>query len=571
MLKGTLDDFTLPDIFRLMSLAKKTGRMDVSRGAGSGRVFFNEGDVYYAESSLSREPLGQKLIRARALTESQLNKALDDHAQTGKRVGDILIESGMVSGEQIEAAVAQQIEDAIFDLLRWDLGEFTWDGGAELEVEVPISVSVENLIMEASRRLDELEVIQRKIPGEHAILTMAHAPPEGAAEINITPEEWRALVLVDGSRTVGEIGSLIGKDDFETMKILYGLVSAGLVEVDHEATAAAAEELEAGLAEVEAEAVAEPAPEVVPVEVAAEPEPEVVPVQETAEAEAEVVAEEPLEVTADAEVPVVDALEELPAVAEPEPEPEIEVIAADAGLSDELADLLEDRPPTEPIPSDVAEPEPDIEIVTAAEAPGGEIDIAEETGVVGDEVVAAGEFDMSPDELLASSETPATEEQGEVEVIGATSNGTADLLEPADEMSVPGLGAVPEPPEWPTEEALPTETVSVTDAEDPFLSDLLDQDAATDAPPDLTAPSTGSAEDTVAEPQEEESPTVDRAAVVRELAGLFDEDRPKARATGPQAPPAPGAPEGDQRKRVEDDEQINKGVISRLIKGVKGL
>src|SRR5918994_443756 len=268
MLKGTLDDFTLPDIFRLMSLAKKTGRMDVSRGAGSGRVFFNEGDVYYAESSLSREPLGQKLIRARALTESQLNKALDMHSQTGERVGDILIESGMVTSDQIEDAVAQQIEDAVFDLLRWDLGEFTWEAGAELEVEVPISVSVENLIMEASRRLDELEVIQRKIPGEHAVLMMAPAPPEGAAEINITPEEWRALVLVDGSRTVGEIGRTIGKDDFETMKILYGLLSAGLVEVDHEATAAAAEELEAGLAEVEAEAVAEPAPEVVPVEVA---------------------------------------------------------------------------------------------------------------------------------------------------------------------------------------------------------------------------------------------------------------------------------------------------------------
>jgi hypothetical protein len=73
------------------------------------------------------------------------------------------------------------------------------------------------------------------------------------------------------------------------------------------------------------------------------------------------------------------------------------------------------------------------------------------------------------------------------------------------------------------------------------------------------------------ETEPEDSPTVDRAAVVRELAGLFDEDRPKARPSGPSAPPAPGAPAEDQRKRVEDDEQINKGVISRLIKGVKGL
>ncbi|MQB00039.1 MAG: DUF4388 domain-containing protein, partial [Actinobacteria bacterium] len=331
MLKGTLDDFTLPDIFRLMSLAKKTGRMDVSRGAGEGRVFFREGDVYYAESSLSREPLGQKLIRARALTESQLNKALDTHAQTGRRVGDIMIESGMVTSDQIEASVAQQIEDAVFDLLRWDLGEFTWETGAELEVEVPISVSVENLIMEASRRLDELEVIQRKIPGEHAVLTMAQTPPEGAAEINITPEEWRALVLVDGSRTLGEIGRMIGKDDFETMKILYGLVSAGLVEVDHEASLAAAEaaeaEVEEPALEVEEPALEEPALEVEepafeePALEVAEPEPTLEVAEPALEPEAEAEARSEFEVEAEPEVEV--------AVAEPEPGGDLEDFLAE--------------------------------------------------------------------------------------------------------------------------------------------------------------------------------------------------------------------------------------------------
>ena len=569
MLKGTLDDFTLPDIFRLMSLAKKTGRMDVSRGAGSGRVFFNEGDVYYAESSLSREPLGQKLIRARALTESQLNKALDMHSQTGKRVGDILIESGMVTAEQIEHAVAQQIEDAIFDLLRWDLGEFTWEAGAELEVEVPISVSVENLIMEASRRLDELEVIQRKIPGEYAILMMAAAPPEGAAEINITPEEWRALVLVDGTRTVGEIGALIGKDDFETMKILYGLVSAGLVEVDYEATAAA--EAEAAQAAEEAPAEALPAEGVAAEEVSGD---EVVVDEEVVEP----VAEEALEVAA-VELEEQPAAEGESAEGEFEEAPaEPEVITAQAevpgeGAFDDLEGLLEDVPAAST--EDVVADEPEIEIVTAQGAiPSEELDIGAETGVEGDEVVSSGDFDMSADELLAGPSEEAPAEPVGVDM-GAEANGVGEFLEQT-EPAVPGLDEVPAAPDFPSE--VGAETVSVTDADDPFLSDLLDQDVGAAAPDDLTEPSVG--EEAPEAPEGAEtpepvaeggSPTVDRAAVVRELAGLFDEDRPKARASG-SAPPAPAAAGGgDQRKRVEDDDQINKGVISRLIKGVKGL
>ena len=163
MLSGTLDDFTLADIFRLLSWSKRTGSLQVERRAGTGRVLFRSGEIYYAESSLSREPLGQKLIRAGALTEGQLRRALDEHAANGKRVGQILVEKGDVTQSQLEAAVRSQIEDAVFDLLSWETGEFTWEPDYEIDVEMPIFVSVENLIMEASRRLDELEVIRRAV------------------------------------------------------------------------------------------------------------------------------------------------------------------------------------------------------------------------------------------------------------------------------------------------------------------------------------------------------------------------------------------------------------------------
>ena len=231
MLKGTLDDFTLPDIFRLMSLAKKTGALEVQRSAGNGKVYFRDGEVYFAESSITRTQLGQKLVRSGVITETQLMKALDIHKEKGQRLGDVLVAENLVDQEHLLEAVRSQIEDAAFDLLRWDLGEFAWESGQGIEPEVPIMVSVENLIMEASRRLDELEVILRKIPSEDAILGMAAAPPVGAVEINITPEEWRILVQVNGERSVAEIGDSLSIDTLDAMKSLYGMVSTGLIEV----------------------------------------------------------------------------------------------------------------------------------------------------------------------------------------------------------------------------------------------------------------------------------------------------------------------------------------------------
>lgn len=231
MLKGSIEDFALSDIFRLLSFTKKTGKLEVVRSAGDGKVFFRDGEVYYAVSSLKREPLGQKLIRSGALTETQLRKALDLNAATGERVGEILLRQGAITELQLINAVKGQIEDAAFDLLRWETGEFVFEAHDRFTVEIPISVSVENLIMEASRRTDELEVVKRKIPSTEVVLAVAPTPPQGAREINITPDEWRMLVLVDGRRPVAEILEMTGIDEFTGLRTLYGLISSGLLDV----------------------------------------------------------------------------------------------------------------------------------------------------------------------------------------------------------------------------------------------------------------------------------------------------------------------------------------------------
>ncbi|MDQ4064793.1 MAG: DUF4388 domain-containing protein [Actinomycetota bacterium] len=546
MLKGTLDDFTLPDIFRLMSFAKKTGRVDITRSAGEGHVFFREGEVYFATSSLSKEPLGQKLVRMRALSEGQLMKALDQHKASGERLGTVLIKTGIVTPDQLEAAIRQQIEDAVFDLLRWELGEFSWEPGDELDVEIPIAVSVENLIMEASRRLDEFEVIKRKIPSGESILGMAPTPPEGAVEINITPDEWRILVLVDGTRTVNEIGKMVGLDEFAAMRVLYGLVSAGLIELvsDPSMAPTTEEAVEAVMTEAQTtdlEAVAQPEPVVerAPEPVAAPPEP----------------APEPEPVAVVEPAPVATPEPELVAAVEPEPA------------------VIEPPPVVEPEP--VIEPEPVAEVI--AEEPTIEPvaePAIESLGAV-DPLLATPDAEMSPEQL---------EEFGITPPLAATTDDAAwsERTAPVEAFDAPG----------------PDELITETPAPDPFAPDLFGDVPATPPAPEMedspvppmpAAPTPPAPEAPAATPPAAGSPVVDRAAVVRELAGLFNEgdDRPRARpsaprarpsanaGTSPGAPPAPAAPgqpaEDDGRKRVEDDDQVTKGIISRLIDGVKGL
>lgn len=238
MLEGTLDSFTLPDVFQLLAFTKKTGRLELEDGTTQGDVYFKDGQVYYAVSDGGRLALGRRLVGAGLVGTDDLAKALEDQRAAadegrGLRLGQLLVEAGVVAEETLETMVREQIQDAVFDLMRWTSGSFSFEMGEGTVLDEPIELaaSVENLIMEGSRRLEEWEAVHRKIPSRDAVVAMSPLPGDSTAEVSLQPQEWRLLTLVDGTRTVGDLVDIFGQGEFHTSKVLYGLVEAGLVEV----------------------------------------------------------------------------------------------------------------------------------------------------------------------------------------------------------------------------------------------------------------------------------------------------------------------------------------------------
>jgi hypothetical protein len=410
---------------------------------------------------------------------------------------------------------------------------------------------------------------------------MVATPPEGAVEINITPEEWRILVLVNGVRTVREIGEMVGLDDFSAMRTLYGLVSAGLAEVPGHAQSGAAESGVDYTAEAADEPVSEPQAESRP---EPEPAPEVAPEEEP--------AEEPLPEPLQVAEPVAEVQPEPVAEVQPEPVAEVKPEPVAAAQPEPVAEV-KPEPVAEVRPEPVAEevqPEPvvtevEIEPVAAAE-PEPFVD-EEPVQPIGDllemDLDAEAEAFYTVDEPIVAEEAPAApeipDEESQPEPVLQAVPDMPTFEEP--ELPVEAFDA-PEPGD------LVAEGPSSNGYEDPLASEILSPAPAPAAPEEPLAP-----EEPVAPPAPEpvaeqpqapapqipvssepagEASRVDRSAAVRELAGLFSE-------VGDAAPPSrtrraaasDGDAETDNRKRVEDDEQVTRGLISRLIDGVKGL
>lgn len=282
-LEGSLDAFSLPDIFQLLSFTKKTGALHITGPAAKGVVFFATGSVTGAASDVSRQSLGRRLVGAALLDDKQLADVLeavrnDPTLGLAKAAHD----AGAVDDGVLHEVVVEQSTDAVFDLLRWTRGDFAFMADEPNPDDLGVSLNVEEVITEARRRLEEWETLTKAVPAPDAVVSVVLKPSEG--ETSVSPEEWALLALADGRRTVAELVRLTGRGEFATVKTLGTLVDRRLVavrrgETDANDSVAALLRRQAELSVLEGrpEPVREPDPAPVVAPAAERPRPEVVP------------------------------------------------------------------------------------------------------------------------------------------------------------------------------------------------------------------------------------------------------------------------------------------------------
>ncbi|HWL36474.1 MAG TPA: DUF4388 domain-containing protein [Frankiaceae bacterium] len=228
-LEGSLDAFSLPDIFQLLSFTKKTGALHITGPATKGIVHFATGSVTGAASDVSRQSLGRRLVGAGLLDDAQLSAALeavrnDPTLGLGKAAHD----AGAVDDGVLHELVVEQATDAVFDLLRWTRGDFAFMADEANPDDLGVSLNVEEVITEGRRRMEEWEGLTKAVPAPDAVVSVVLTPGE---DTSVTTDEWALLALADGHRTVADLVRLTGRGEFATVKTLAALVDRKLVTI----------------------------------------------------------------------------------------------------------------------------------------------------------------------------------------------------------------------------------------------------------------------------------------------------------------------------------------------------
>lgn len=231
-LSGNFETFDLNSIFQLLGDDQKTGVLNVRNEDKEIRIYLKDGEIIYATGSRKKDRLGQFLRINGLISQEQLLASLKKARTEKKALGKILVDQGIISSQKLKEIIRQQIEFLIFNLFLWDRGEYEYEDVAlNLKGMIVAKINVVSLLLEASRRIDEISVLKKHISSDKLVYRLTgKVGDKDKDEVILNSAELRIMGLVDGHRSFRQVIRDSGFDEYSAYKTVDSLLSSGLIE-----------------------------------------------------------------------------------------------------------------------------------------------------------------------------------------------------------------------------------------------------------------------------------------------------------------------------------------------------
>ncbi|MFO0596600.1 MAG: DUF4388 domain-containing protein [Myxococcaceae bacterium] len=226
VMAGDCGAFSLADLIAFLGQSRWTGVLRVTAPSGERSLLLKDGDVRSAASDSSGDRIGEVMVRLGYVTRGALEKVLAEAPPS--RIGKALVERGLIKAHDLYKCLNEQISEIFHGIMLSKDGAF-----ALIDQEIDekalthnLSLSMNGLLMDSIRKIDELTQFRKRIP-HGRLYVVPRKPPEDKLE----PEEDAVLAQVDGTKTLIEVGQAARYSEFDATRIVHHLMELGLVKV----------------------------------------------------------------------------------------------------------------------------------------------------------------------------------------------------------------------------------------------------------------------------------------------------------------------------------------------------
>ncbi len=239
VLAGELSAVTVSEVLSWLQDKSQTGRLQIVDGDKHVETYVRRGKIDFAAAAGIGEDLllGRFAVEAGALSPEVLTAVLDERARATTKpalFGVDLVARGLITEAQLKQAMARQISEVIYETLRWTQGQFSFralpaESFPALARDAALGISVDTLLLEGFRRVDEWRVIEREIGDFDLVFVPNESRIAEVARGQLTRDEIAVLEFVNGKTAIKDIIRALRLGSFDVSKILFRLLRAKLI------------------------------------------------------------------------------------------------------------------------------------------------------------------------------------------------------------------------------------------------------------------------------------------------------------------------------------------------------
>jgi tetratricopeptide (TPR) repeat protein len=229
-LSGDIKTMSIPWFIQDLRTQKRTGTAVLCREKDKKKIFLRNGDIIFAASNLDTDQLGTSLLLSGMLTEEQRTTSEEVAKRTGKQLGAVLIERGLITPKDLVTGAKLQVKQIVLSLFSWREGSYEFENAhLPLAEIVPLQLDTGALLMDGIRSL-EWKLVRKSLPPLKTVLRQAKDSAFLLKGITLDQDQQLILSLIDNIRCIEEICSLSEIGDFGTLKAIHALSALRLVE-----------------------------------------------------------------------------------------------------------------------------------------------------------------------------------------------------------------------------------------------------------------------------------------------------------------------------------------------------
>jgi len=228
---GYLQQTSVARLFSRIHLAGQSARVKIRKPGAETAVWFDRGEIVYANSAAEENRLATILLRASKVTHEDHERAIKLAAQQDdKKIGAIFLEIRALSLDELHWALRFQVQKIVLELFSWQEGEFELE-----EIEPPgdrmltLNATTANLIMEGVRSTAAPPGIANLLLSPNLLLMKLWSDYRITRLLQLSSSEMRLLSYVESGRSVQDVRSLGLMSDAELSRTLHGLLALEIV------------------------------------------------------------------------------------------------------------------------------------------------------------------------------------------------------------------------------------------------------------------------------------------------------------------------------------------------------